>query len=304
MSATPSEPPPHLDLDALADVVAGEAGPASAAHLDACASCTSRLQELRAADAGVLAALSALPAPAAPADMADRLSAAFAAEPPPVRTAAQPPVRAAEQPPVRTADQPSASVSSVTPLPARGSVRRRRWLPAAAAAVLLVSGAGLGFSLLQGGDEGESADMASPAAGSAETEAADLDIPLSASGADWSAADVASTTLPQVLSRQALQDQSSTSRDTGQDDAGTLAEDGLAALRTTEGLSACLRSVLPPDQPGLVPLAVDYASYAGQPALAVVLPDPDPAQVSVFVVGAGCNAETDDTLFFLRAPRP
>ncbi len=81
-------------------------------------------------------------------------------------------------------------------------------------------------------------------------------------------------------------------------------EDGLAMLRTPEGLAACLSSLLPPDEPDLVPLAVDYATYAGQPALAVLLPDPDPAQVSVFVVGAGCSAEDDGTLFFLRAPRP
>lgn len=291
MSATPSEPPPHLDLDALADVVAGEAGPTHAAHLADCASCTSRLHELRAADAGVLASLSALPAPVVPADLADRLSAAFAAEPPPVGTAEQPPVHAA----------------SVTALPAGGVARRRSWLPAAAAAVLVVSGAGLGFSLLQGGAGDQNADTASSATG-AEAGAADLGVPLSASGADWSAADVASTALPQVLSGQAppveLQEQSSASGGTSNDDAGPLAEDGLAALRTPEGLSACLRSLLPPDEPDLVPLAVDYAAYAGQPALAVVLPDPDPTQVSVFVVGAGCSAGDDGTLFFLRAPRP
>ena len=290
MSATPSEPPPHLDLDALADVVADEAGPGHAAHLADCASCTSRLRELRAADAGVLAALSALPAPAVPADLADRLSAAFAAEQPPVRTAEPPPVHAA----------------SVTALPAAGGARRRSWLPAAAAAVLLVSGAGLGFSLLQGGADEQNADTASSAAG-AESGAADLGIPLSASGADWSAADVASTVLPQVLSGQAppveLDEQSSASGDTD-DDVSPLAADGLAALRTPDGLSACLQSLLPPDEPDLVPLAVDYASYAGQPALAVVLPDPDPTQVSVFVVGADCSAEDDRTLFFLRAPRP
>ncbi len=99
-------------------------------------------------------------------------------------------------------------------------------------------------------------------------------------------------------------------RDTGGDSGADAAPevlsvpDGLDALRTPEGLQDCLSSVLPPDEPGLLPLAVDYASYDGRPALAVVLPDPDPSQVSVFVVGAGCSAEDDQTLFFLRAPRP
>lgn len=52
------------------------------------------------------------------------------------------------------------------------------------------------------------------------------------------------------------------------------------------------------------PLALDYARYRGMPALAVVLPDPDPAKVSVFVVGPDCSRNDDDTLFFTRLARP
>ena len=38
--------------------------------------------------------------------------------------------------------------------------------------------------------------------------------------------------------------------------------------------------------------------------MAVLLPDPDPAQVQVFVVAPTCTAGADGTLFFTRLPRP
>jgi hypothetical protein len=78
----------------------------------------------------------------------------------------------------------------------------------------------------------------------------------------------------------------------------------LARLRTAEGLDACLSALLAAEEPGTRPLAVDYARYDGQPALAVVLPDPDPAQAAVFVVGADCGAADADVLLFRRAPLP
>lgn len=297
MSAAPPEPSAHLDLDALADALAGEGGPAEAAHLAGCASCTNRLSELAAADARVVDTLHRLPVPAVPADLAARLHAALRAEEPLA------PTRAA----------------SVTALPAdggrrsgRGHSRGRSWLPAAAAAVLAVSGLGLGVAALSGGSGGsdESAATALDSAGGA----AGLDLLTTSSGTDWSDPAAVSRALPGVLDGQdevALTAPQPVA-ESAEDDADTaapggvsaLAVDGLERLRTPEGLASCLSAVLPPDEPDLVPLAVDYATYAGEPALAVVLPDPDPAQVSVFVVGAGCSAEGDQTLFFLRTPRP
>jgi hypothetical protein len=82
------------------------------------------------------------------------------------------------------------------------------------------------------------------------------------------------------------------------------AVDPLARLRAPEGLADCLAALLPPEEPDVQPLALDYAGYAGQPALAVGLPDPDPAQLSIFVVGAGCSRANDSTLYFVRVPRP
>lgn len=281
-------PSPHLDLDSLADALAGEGDAAGAAHLAGCGSCASRLDELAAAETRVVAVLGALPPPAVPADLADRLTAAVAAQ-------------------ALSPAAPAAVGASVTALPSARERRRRTWLPAAAAAVLLASGAGLGVALLGDGVGGGSADDSATSAGAlAERDAAGPDLLLTESGADWSDPAAGTTALPRVLSgaadRVALQGPAPAS-DSGTE-SGAPSVDGLEALRTAAGLAACLASVLPPDEPDLVPLAVDYASYAGEPALAVVLPDPDPTQVSVFVVGAGCSAQGDQTLFFLRAPRP
>jgi len=280
-----TSPSPHLDLDALADALAGEGG-GGGAHLAGCGSCASRLDELVAAEARVVVVLGALPPPALPADLADRLTAALA-----------------DQAPLRSA----AVGASVTALPAARGPKQRSWLPAAAAAVLLASGAGLGVALLGNGLGGSDSDeTATTAGGLAEGDAADVDLLLTESGADWADPAAGTTALPQVLSggadRFALQ-APAPAQDSGAE-SGVQSVDELEVLRTSEGLAGCLSAVLPPDEPGLVPLAVDYASYDGEPALAVVLPDPDPAQVSVFVVGAGCNAADDRTLFFLRAPRP
>ena len=64
----------HLDLDALADVLAGERDDA---HLRTCRHCTDRLGELAAADASVAGALGALPAPPLPDGLSARLAQAL-----------------------------------------------------------------------------------------------------------------------------------------------------------------------------------------------------------------------------------
>lgn len=291
------DPAPHLDLDALADVLAGEAGADETAHLRACTSCTSRLAELEAAEARVVAVLSTLPPPAVPDDLADRLTA-FLAEQPPLEPGA------------------AATQASVTALPA-ASPRRRTWLPAAAAAVLLVSGAGIGWSLVTGGSD--SADESATAgAGPAVT----------ASGTDWADPAAVSAALPGVLSGEvgeAFSRQSGDSADSAQaesDGAGGGATDSAQAeadapaaamsgadplerLRTPEGLADCLVGLqATPDEAPVEPLAVDFAAYEGRPALAVVLPDPDPAKLSVFVVGPECAAADASLLHFVRVDAP
>lgn len=280
--------PTHLDLDQLADALAGEPHE----HLAGCASCTSRLGELQAAEAGVVAALRALPDPPVPAELADRLSAAFAAGSP-----------------------LAAARSSVTALPAQAP--RRRFLPAAAAAVLLVSGAGLGYALVTGSTSGD--DIAA-SGDSAAGLAAGRDLVQNASGADYADPASVSAALPAVLAGTARaaesmdstamraqpesEDQADSSAELPAPAAAAVPEDPLARLRDPAGLQDCLTAVLPPEEPDLRPRALDYATYQGQPALAVVLPDPEPGKLSVFVVGPDCAAADAKVLSFLRVDAP
>jgi hypothetical protein len=294
-----SEPAPaHLDLDALADALADDAADGTG-HLAGCASCTSRLAELAAAESRVTGALAGLPAPGLPDDVAQRLTAALAAEP---------------------ALSGSAS-ASVTALPTRTA--RRRWLPAAAAAgVLMVSAAGLGLAFLPkgGGDE-----LASGAGLPA--------LPTSASGTDYADEAAVAQVLPGVLDGTAGRAYSessgesatrSTARTDGNGGGGSAAQteqqdsaltaqepapaaaggDPLERLRGPEGLADCLSALLPPGEPDVQPLGLDYAQFAGAPALAVVLPDPDPGKVAVYVVGPGCTAQDESLLTFLRVDAP
>lgn len=301
-----SEPSAHLDLDALADALAGEGD--GAAHLSSCASCTSRLAELEAAEARVVAVLSALPPPQLPPDLADRLTAALAAEAP-----------------LRPATAPG-----VTTLASRRP--RRSWLPTAAAAVLVLAGGGLGFALVSsGGTGGSDSDTA---ATTADAGSAGPDLVLNSSGTDWSDAVAVTDVLPRVLQGEAGAAMLSSSdgggavgaepappATGGDDDEARSGEqdtavpfssenetsiavaDALAPLRTPEGLASCLAGVLA-GEPETTPLALDYAQFEGQPALAVLLPDPDPAVVSVFLVGPGCSQDDAQVLHFVRVARP
>jgi hypothetical protein len=307
-----SEPTPaHLGLDALADVASGEVD--ATGHLAGCPSCTSRLAELTAAEQRVTAALSGLPAPAMPDDVVQRLTAVFAAEPAP-------------------SPAPDARAASVTALPTRTA--RHRWLPAAAAAaVLMVTAGGLGLAFLPGSGGGDEA--ASVAAGAGAP-----DLPASASGTDYADEAAVAQALPAVLggtaAPQVLSLDSSGSRSSGEVEApaggGTAetqadqraatemsaqqdsaltgpapagaAADELARLRSPEGLADCLSALLPPEEPDLRPLALDYARYQGQSALAVLLPDPDPEKVAVFVVGPRCTQQDENLLTFLRIDAP
>lgn len=278
----------HLDLDALADTLAGEGDSAASAHLATCPSCASRLRELEAAEQRVVAALSTLPPPTVPADLADRLASALTAQAPLDPTAAT-------------------TGASVTALPTRSP--RRTWLPAAAAAVLLASGAGIGWSLLSGGTGSDDADTAG------------RELLASESGADYADPASLAASLPAVLAGDAGAARFTDSRRSGSagaagttsKDAATTAEAPEAAalsapgpldrLRTTDGLAACLVG-LQDDGAAVEPLALDYASYDGAPALAVLLPDPDPAKVAVFVVGPECTQTDPQLLHYVRVDRP
>ncbi|MCU1591491.1 MAG: hypothetical protein JWP11_2747, partial [Frankiales bacterium] len=83
-----------------------------------------------------------------------------------------------------------------------------------------------------------------------------------------------------------------------------VAADPLARLRSNAGLAECLLALLPPDDPSVKPLALDYGSYKGTPAMVVVLPGSAPRKLDVFVVGPGCSRANDSTLFYTSVDKP
>lgn len=324
----------HLDLDALADLLAGEGSEADVAHVGACSGCAGRLDELATADAEVATALTGLPVPALPDGLAERLERALAAEPPLTPSAELPdwartgPVGSPD--PDADADTERQAARTVTPFPA---ARTRRWAPVAAAAALLVAAGTVGGGLLLAGRDDRSTDSL---AGGAETAQAPAfgDLPTSSTGRDYAADGSLATALPDLLEGDASLDAAaaplsagptSASRESGSggddaeggagggSDAGSAVSDDRAAgeadpldrLRDPAELASCLSALLPPDDPSAEPVALDYAAYAGVPALVVVLPAQDaPDKVDVFVVGAGCRQGADGTLFFTRLDRP
>ncbi len=287
---------PHLDLDGLADHLAGETD--AHLHLSTCGGCTARLAELEAADRMVIAALRSLGDPPLPADVADRIAAALRAEPPVAVPGAAPATPGA---------LPSGAAATVTPLTAARTTRRRAWLPSVAAAVVLVAGGLLGYGLLQGRSGNGSASTTSAAApGAADSRAAGY--PTVMSGVDYADPAAIAAALPGVLDGSAgsLSTAQAAPNPPGQSapSGAPAADDPLARLREPGGLADCLATLLDPARPDDQPLALDYASYRGTPALAVVLPDVDPGKVAVFVVGPDCSRADDDLAFFTRLTRP
>lgn len=271
----------HLDLDALADQLAGVG--AGDAHLSTCATCADRLAELAVAERSVAAVLATLPAPAVPVGLADRITAALAREPARAAPASAP------------ARSEAAVASRVTPLDDRRRALRT-WLPAVAAGVVLLCGAGLGYAVL-GRDDPVAGIPASEAARGAGA-APGAGLVRNESGLDYDDPAAVTAALPSLLAGTAGQ----TTR---------AQTNSLGGLRDPATLASCLSALLPEDQPDVRPLALDYASFGGVPALAVILPDPDPTRVGVFVVGPDCSQDDsstlrDDsnTLFFVRLVKP
>lgn len=297
--STPTSSEGHLDLDALADAASSDdVNEGSAAHLAGCAQCRAALDEVRAASALVSADLSALPLPTVPDDVLAQLSDAL-----------------------RAAAGAPASSASVTTLPTAARWSPQRWLPAAAAIALLLAGAGYGISRLAGGS-----DVNTAASGSAAKAAAapELNVVRNSSGADYTDRASLTAALPQLLAGTAAAQRDalaaapggpaplrgaaplSSAAPTNGTGAGTTMQttaDPLARLRDNAGLADCLVALLPPD-PSVRPLALDYASYRGTPALIVILPSQLRDKLDVYVVGAGCSQANDSTLFYASVDKP
>jgi hypothetical protein len=281
----------HLDLDALSDAIAGgdAADAADPAHLRDCADCQGALQELRAASAASTAALAGLPPVPMPPDIAARLHEALADA-------------------AATDDDDEPTLGTLTTLPARPAAGPGRWLTAAAAALVVLAGAGYGISQLTG----RQSDTAS--SGAARAAAPTANIVRNSSGNDYLDRTALLTAVPGLLKGDALRVAGTAGADAGAPQkaagvkpsaaAAAAGADPLARLRTDAGLADCLVALLPPDDASVKPLAIDYGAFKGTPALVVLLPSSLPKKVDIFVVGAGCSQANDSTLFYTSADRP
>ncbi|MCW2542471.1 MAG: hypothetical protein JWM40_23 [Frankiales bacterium] len=263
----------HLDLDALADLLAGDE--THRAHVNQCGACSAALAELDQALPSVTSALARLPLPAAPADLERRLAQALRPRP----------VGDLQQHRTNRWSKPVVAVGGL------------------AAAAALVLG---GVVVLGGDDTGGRPTADSAAKG---TEAATTRI--SSTGADYRKdGKLLAQELPALLAgrAQAFAAAAPAAPGTLSDRSGTgagafTAADPLARLRSTAGLASCITALTDPSDSSL-PLAVDYASFEGQPALVVVLPGLKADRVDVFVVGATCSPSDAALLHFASLPKP
>lgn len=268
----------HLSPDTLADLAEGllDAREALAArgHLVGCAQCSARQNRL-AEVSRVLADHS--DAGALPPEVAARLDDALAAE------------------------------ATSTGTPGRASVRSpfgMRVLQAAAAVVLLLAGVGVGVSALQGGgSENSEQTTAGDAGGGAAAERASA-FTVTASGRNWSA-DTVVEAVPQLVAGSFPAAESAPAAEGGSEDSGAaprLLSEDLGRLAGGPPLADCVTALA--DGPA-TPLAVDLASWQGNPAAVIVLPTPDdPTTVDTWVVDPACSQADAQVLHFARVARP
>lgn len=309
----------HLDLDALADLLAGEGSPQDVAHVGDCAACSEALSDLDASLVPVAAELAALagePLPALPEGFAERLDARLRAAGAPDAAPGDgaevgPAALSAPGPSARAAGSPSPD-SPVTDLSVRrAGSRAGRRAPAvlglAAGLVGLVLAGGVGVALLRPSlDGGQDTAQDATAALSAPDDTAER-LESSADGAPGG--------------------QEPVRLRTGTDyapDAGTLAGQLPALLRGEAPVAAAadvpysLAQLLQPaaqasclsglsatvEAADAQPLLLDQARAFGEPALLVVLRSRVAGAVEVAAVGPGCTARDLDLRWSRRVMLP
>lgn len=302
----------HVDADALAEAEAGWADRATsrrvAEHLARCEACRSRAGALRE----VTATLRQLPHPTMPEEVSRRIDAALAA----------------------TSDAGPTGSPTVVPLdPGRRARRTVRIasLAAVAAGVALV-GALIASHVVGGGTtSGENGSAAAQAGGSA----------AGAGGSGLSAADVRAlravetvqlpgytshdlaSRVADSLSGTASADRATNksqppqalslggSHRTSQPDRfqairRSPAVAALAPLRSPTRMFSCIRQ-LTASPATTVPLSVQFTTYAGKPAVVVVVPNPyQNSERTAFVAGPRCGAPdavSADLITYVALPR-
>lgn len=283
----------HPSAEALAGYAAGDlehdGATAVSTHLAGCAECAADLAAIERATQ----AIAALPQVTMPLGVITSIEQALEAERRGTATSA-----------------PGADLPPDAPAPVSlAATRQRRRLTlapfaAAAAVVGLAAAVGLG-ALRDGGGNGDDSSVTADAeAGRALSASAPLRLQ---SGTDYTpdalAEQVRSTlAMPQAMALGAAPEAATADSDArSAAGSGTSSYDaaaaGAAALLDGEALDSCLQELS--GGPGAVPLLVDAASYAGQPAVVVVLPFRT-GKLDVFVVRPECRLGNDALIIFRR----
>ncbi|PZS29587.1 MAG: hypothetical protein DLM59_12620 [Pseudonocardiales bacterium] len=291
----------HPDVDTLSDLDAGLLDAAMAAragaHVAGCATCRDRVDLLQ----DTQAMLAGLPAVPMPADVAARIDTALA-ETAAAETAARGPAVGRDTP---------AATGDVTVLADRAGHRRRidrrRWWPGAgvvAAGVALLFAGAVGLSAVKSGSGASGTSNRSSTTAGAVPRAAPARAPV-ASGADYSSTTLdagvrrllAGRSSPTGLPREVPKPSGSPRGPL----AATAAAPVLDRLLGPAALQACVTELA--GVPGVTPLAVDFARFQDKPAVVVVLPDSNPANVDAWVVGPACGPGQSDLLRYQVTPR-
>jgi hypothetical protein len=269
----------HLDTDALADVLAGLGQPE---HLDGCADCQAALADLSTAMTAVTSALAQLPDPIVPDDLSARLDAAIAAE------------RRGDAP------VPPARSTTVTPLDV-GRPGLPRWTKAAGG-LAVAAGLVVGLVLVTHGSSASKSTSAesAPAIARNDTGRAYTKDPTTlTSGLKALLKGNAPKQVAPAAGAAPLNP--STQKSAGADSFSSV--DALAPLRGKDALAACLASLSDPNDPG-IPLALDYGTFEGAPALLVILPSAKAGTVLAFFVGPECGAADSHLLYYEKVTAP
>jgi hypothetical protein len=281
----------HLDADALADLEEGlldrDHVASARAHVAGCPRCRAELAALTDVRERLAAAAEV---EAMPPDVVARLDQALAA------VAAEP--------------ASTAVTRSVIPLrePQRSSPRGLRWLQAAAVVVLILAGGAVAVSALRGSDDNSVKDTSASTGSAGGRAAADAgSYPVTASGRHWTKASVEAG-VPQLLTgtlSPTLPPSSFSAQDNGSGAAeAPRALAGVPAARLAGGpaLADCVTELA--GGPA-TPLAVDLATFDGQPAAVVLLPGiGGPGRVDVWVVPPDCGQGKGQFLYYANVPRP
>jgi hypothetical protein len=273
----------HVDLATLADVEEGIAGTAvevaTRTHLDACAQCRDRLTRLRT----TRALLTTLPSEPMPDDVRARVDAALDG--------------AGEE---RT--------GTVVPMARRG----RAWnnpaiagVAAAVAVVVLIGALVAGNVIHRNGNGNESASTSSPLAGAGKSDAGGSAATTKewATGTTYTAATIA-TLVPRIVVGTPPSPVSNTTAQTAPTpQPATATGFTQEQLRDSPAAVAACGTVLA-DGVATRPVAVDFASFDGKPAVVFALPAAaHPTLLDVWVVRSTCGSSSLD-LYFQRIPRP